>query len=158
MDALRRGWVGLALFFAALVLMPILVFSYHSQEPRSGPAPAASPAPDGRPSRPGPGAVPTPSSTMSVAPFTFAGIHQGETISGFRTIRVETTGYAGTLTYVLNGPIGPYRRDLPGPPYLFTPHPGGWQTSEVPDGLYTLTAILVGAGNTQISISFTVSN
>ncbi|EIV93588.1 hypothetical protein [Frankia sp. QA3] len=151
MDTLRRGWIGLALFFAALLLMPVLVFGYDKD--RSEPHPVATTSltttdPLDSPSPPRP----------TGTPLVFTGIRPGERISGFRTIQVESASYDGPLEYVLNGPIAPFRRDLSQPPYVFNPHAGGWQTTEVPNGEYTLTAIPTEVANDQISITFTVSN
>ncbi|MCM3922604.1 hypothetical protein ND748_13160 [Frankia sp. AiPs1] len=147
MDALRRGWIGLALFFAALIIMPILVFGYAKNQPqRHAVATAADRLVTVAPSPP------------AATPLVFAGIRPGERISGFRTIRVVSTSYSGPLEFVLNGPIAPFRLNLTQPPYVFNPHIGGWKTSEVPNGEYTLTAIPTEAANDHISIVFTVSN
>ncbi|WP_261562737.1 hypothetical protein, partial [Frankia tisae] len=97
---------------------------------------------------------PQPTATLLV----FAGVQPGERISGFRAIRVESASYDGPLEYVLNGPIVPFRLNLNQAPYGFNPHTGGWQTTEVPNGDYTLTAIPTEVASDQISIKFTVSN
>ncbi|WP_235948643.1 hypothetical protein [Candidatus Frankia alpina] len=71
---------------------------------------------------------------------------------------MESANYDGPLEYVLNGPIAPFRLDLERTPYVFNPHASGWQTTEVPNGDYTLTAIPTEVASDQISIKFTVSN
>ncbi|WP_235490818.1 hypothetical protein, partial [Frankia sp. AvcI1] len=106
MDALRRGWIGLALFFAALILMPILVFGYDKNQPQQHAAATATLTATDRVVTAAP--APPPAAT----PLAFTGIRPGERISGFRTIRVVSTGYSGPLEFVLNGPIAPYRLDL----------------------------------------------
>ncbi|KJE21483.1 hypothetical protein FF36_04169 [Frankia torreyi] len=149
MDALRRGWIGLALFFAALILMPILVFGYDKNQPPRHSAVAVT-ATDRL--------VTVAPSQPATTPLAFAGIRPGERIFGFRAIRVVSTRYSGPLEFVLNGPIAPFRLDLSQPPYIFNPHVGGWKTTEVPDGEYTLTAIPTQVANDHISITFTVGN
>ncbi|WP_261569998.1 hypothetical protein [Frankia gtarii] len=141
----------MALFFAALILMPILVFGYAKNQPASHPVATATLTATDRLLAPSP---PRPTGT----PLAFAGIQPGERISGFRVIRVESASYDGPLEYVLNGPIVPFRLNLDRPPYVFNPHAGGWQTTEVPNGDYTLTAIPTEVATEQISITFTVSN
>jgi hypothetical protein len=156
-DALRRGWIGLALFSAALVLMPVLVFAYdkHASVDRaSGTASLQTAAHTPLVDPLGPAVSPPPTGVG----LSFAGVRNGETIFGFRRIQVESNSYGGPLEYVLNGPIPPYQLALSRPPYLFSPQTGGWLTTAVPNGLYTLTAIPTEVANAQISITFTVSN
>ncbi|SNQ47417.1 conserved hypothetical protein [Frankia canadensis] len=156
MDALRRGWVGLALFSAALVLMPILVFSYDKSDQsgtRMDPTVLATfPGALGSPLDPASSPSPNPGGLR------FIGVKDGETISGFRLIQVEAASYTGPLEYVLNGPIQTYDMPVARPPYIFSVASGGWQTTEVPNGQYTLTAIPTEAAYNQISVTFTVSN
>ncbi|MCM3882640.1 hypothetical protein [Frankia sp. R82] len=156
MDALKHGWIGLALFCAALVLMPALVFGYNKDVSRADE--------DRATVSPTTGVVDLPSTRAALAPspgptLAFVGIQPNEPISGFKRIEVESFTYSGPLTWVLNGPIEPYEINLGGPPYVFAPGSDqGWQTRGVANGQYTLAAVPVREPGMTISISFTVSN
>lgn len=160
MDVLKRGWIGLALFLGALILMPILVFGYDKGDngedspPTSSlrPVPVAAAAPP-------PAPLPTvPSPTPTGPGLVFTGIREGDTISGFRQMRVLSDRYTGSILYILNGPIPVYTGTADSAPYLFAPQPGGWQTSQAPNGAYTLTAVPTEAASEAVSVKFTVSN
>ncbi|MEX5633962.1 hypothetical protein [Parafrankia sp. FMc2] len=186
MNAFRRGWIGLALFFSALLLMPLLVVEYQNGTrdtaglaaaeypgiapgvPALGTSPAARPGGASRPG-PGTGAGPSPLATVSAptstpsspdAPAGFAGVTEGETISGFRRITLQTSGSVGRVTFVLTGPTGRhYNVPSAGPPYVFAPHDSGWLTTEVVDGVYFLEAVVDGSGRTPVTtVRFRVSN
>ncbi|CAO5239654.1 hypothetical protein [Frankia sp. AgKG'84/4] len=157
MDSLRRGWIGLVLFLAALVLMPVLVYGYGRSDVAGrgsdalsvdAPAPTATVDPLG----------PMASTAPVDAGLTFTGIREDETIYGFRQIQIESERYSGSIEYVLNGPISPFLTVVGRAPYIFSPQDRGWQTTAVPNGQYTLTAIPTEVANAAISISFTVSN
>ncbi|WP_018638868.1 hypothetical protein [Parafrankia elaeagni] len=191
MNAFRRGWIGLALFFSALLLMPLLVVEYQNGArdtaglaaaeypgiapgvPAAGTSPAARPGSGSRP-EPDTGAGPSPLATVSTptvstptstpsspsTPVGFAGVVEGETISGFRRITLQTSGSVGRVTFVLTGPTGRHY-DVPsaGPPYVFAPHDSGWQTTEVVDGVYFLEAVVDGSGRTPVTtVRFRVAN
>ncbi|MCK9900363.1 hypothetical protein CC117_04600 [Parafrankia colletiae] len=186
MNAFRRGWVGLALFFSALLLMPLLVVEYQNgthdtaglaaaEYPGIAPGvPAVGTSPAARPgsgSRPGSdaGAGPSPLATVSTPTSTpsspgvlvgFAGVTEGETISGFRRITLQTSGSVGRIIFVLTGPTGRhYNVPSAGPPYVFAPHDSGWQTTEVVDGVYFLEAVVDGSGRTPVAtVRFRVTN
>lgn len=155
-DVLKQGWVGLVLFCAALVLMPALVFGYdkgasRDDEVRASPSPTAATT---MPLPVGTGILPAPRPVLA-----FAGIQTGQPIAGFRRIEINSLSYTGPLNWVLNGPIEPYQISLAQPPYIFAPGPDqGWQTDQVPNGQYTLTAIPIREPDMAISVSFTVSN
>ncbi|CAO5170905.1 conserved hypothetical protein [Frankia sp. AiPs1] len=152
MDALKRGWIGLALFCAALVLMPILVLGYEKDTSAADQTHATSvPA----------SATVAPTGTANLRPaLAFAGVQQNDLISGFRVIQVDSLTYAGPLSWVLNGPLAvPFQINVARPPYIFSPgSDGGWQTGQAPDGRYTLTAIPTGAPDKAITVVFTVRN
>ncbi|MCK9897028.1 hypothetical protein [Frankia sp. AgB32] len=157
MDSLRRGWIGLALFLAALVLMPILVYGYdRSNSPGGGADPVSVGAPAPTATIDPLGALASPAPTD--AGLAFTGIRKDETIEGFRQIQIESERYSGSIEYVLNGPISPFLTVVGRAPYIFSPQVGGWQTTAVPNGQYTLTAIPTEIANAAISVSFTVSN
>jgi hypothetical protein len=161
MDALRRGWVGLALFSAALILMPVLVFGYDKgDQPGRRSQLSSTTVPQGVQGLQGLLEFPV-TAAPNVEGLSFDGVREGEILAGFRLIRVVASAhYGGALEFVLNGPIPPWQASLSRPPYTFAPSVGGqgWQTTEVPNGLYTLTAIPTGAASSSISVSFTVRN
>jgi hypothetical protein len=167
-EALRRGWLGLTLFVAALVLMPILVLSYHyglRHNPSTGAATtggsgfADSVDPYGSQSRFGLG----PLSTGAVAPgrtagiLAFDGVKDGDVLRGLATISLRTTGSVGRVNYTLTG-FPDFRWSASGPPYLFSPHANGWRTDEAADGQYVLTATPVDSQIPPRSVSFEVRN
>ncbi len=157
MDSLRRGWIGLVLFLAALVLMPILVYQYDRSDVAGRGSDAVSvnaPTPTATVDPLGPMDSPTPVDAGLI----FTGIREDETIYGFRQIQIESERYSGSIEYVLNGPISPFLTVVGRAPYIFSPQDRGWQTSAVPNGQYTLTAIPTEIANAAISVSFTVSN
>ena len=153
MDALRRGWVGLALFLTALVLMPVLVLDYHerlSQENAESELKAESIVPS-----PGPTAPPPPSPDVLRG---FLGVVEGATLSGMVHITLDTVQDIGPVEYLLIGPAGRYARVADEMPYLFAPHGTGWDTRQVPDGVYTLRAHPERMDVRQLSVSFIVRN
>jgi hypothetical protein len=157
-DAVRRGYLGLMLFIIALVLMPLLVIDYHRQTETDGGG-AKSPALAGASSRAptgggaGPSAAPVEFRPVIV---TFQGVEDGQTLRGDVAITLITTGDVGPINYTLAGAPGQWLAESS--PYLFSPHPGGWRTTQVSNGDYTLTATPL---NTQIgarSVHFLVQN
>ncbi|MEX5711786.1 MULTISPECIES: hypothetical protein [unclassified Parafrankia] len=155
MDAFRRGWVGLALFLAALIMMPVLVVEYHSRlsddarysgvDAESIIPPVTSTAP---PRTAPPGVI-----------VGFNGVLENETLRGFRHISLETTGDIGEIHYTLTGPTGSrYPMTVSVAPYLFAPHQTGWETSAVMDGVYSLEARAERPGVPARSITFTIQN
>jgi hypothetical protein len=148
-DAVRRGYLGLMLFIIALVLMPLLVIDYHRQaDADSGTKTPASAS----------AAADTATTPVEFRPLivTFQGVEDGQTLRGDVTITLITTGDVGPINYTLAGIPGQWTAE--NSPYLFSPHPGGWRTSQAPNGDYTLTATPI---NTQIgarSVHFRIQN
>ncbi|MDT3440565.1 MULTISPECIES: hypothetical protein [unclassified Pseudofrankia] len=170
MDAVRRGYLGLMLFIAALVLMPLLIVDYHRQTEAKAddrvsadvadttPDPA-SPT-DGGTLAPKASATPTftaPATLGATSPIVgFQGVEDGQTLKGDVQITLLTVGDIGVVNYTLSGYPTPWL--ALSPPYLFAPHPVGWQTTAVPDGQYTLTATPVNTRISSRSVSFRVQN
>jgi hypothetical protein len=145
------------LFIIALVLMPLLVIDYHRQNEKDGGAktPVSSDASVGAAGSAGPG-KPTTSVEFRPVIVTFQGVEDGQTLRGDVQITLITTGDVGPINYTLVGAPGQWTAESS--PYLFSPHPGGWHTTQVPNGDYTLTATPL---NTQInsrSVHFLVQN
>jgi hypothetical protein len=165
-DAVRRGYLGLMLFIAALVLMPLLIVDYHRQtgakaDDRESAVPASpSPANAGPVAaiRPTPTVGATASATLGAAPMivSFQGVVEGQTLHGDVQITLVTVGDVGAVKYTLSGFGSPWL--AVSPPYLFAPHPVGWQTSAVADGSYTLTATPLDTRVSARSVHFSVLN
>lgn len=158
MDAVRRGYLGLMLFIIALVLMPLLVIDYHRKsEPDPGKGtPASTNLPVSGAS--GGAGEPTASSAVDFRPeiVSFQGVANGGTLHGIVMITLITAGDVGPVIYKLAGIPGQWMAQSS--PYLFSPYPGGWQTSQVPNGSYTLTATPVNSQVSPRSVHFRVEN
>jgi oligoribonuclease len=181
-DALRRGWLGLLLLLAALVLMPVLLIDYHRhmavdtvvtataapQVPTddgragTGPSPTAggSSAAAGNPW--GTATATPPNTTPIASPLPaiigFAGVWEGASLHGFVKIRLNTVGRVGPVEYILIGTGFEYRQDATGPTNLFSPHSSGWDTTAVANGDYTLTAAPQNTQISSITVHFRVRN
>ncbi|MBX6390142.1 MAG: hypothetical protein IRZ08_14310 [Frankia sp.] len=158
MDAVRRGYLGLMLFIAALVLMPLLVLDYHR---RTGDDDSTAPtlAGAGRSAiLPGTAGTANPLTEPSPAEgiVGFAGVIDGQELHGTVRITLTTRGEIGPVTFTLTG--YQQRWEAPGPPYLFAPHPDGWQTTAVANGQYTLTATPADPRLGPRSVTFQVRN
>lgn len=159
-DAIRRGYLGLMLFIAALVLMPLLVFDYHRQTEAKAddnePAPAASasvvasPVDAGAPER----VLATPSELPKIV--RFQGVEDGKSISGDVQITLVTIGDVGAINYTLSKYNGNWSARTA--PYLFAPHSMGWRTTVVPNGEYTLTATPIDVRIRSLAVTFRVQN
>ncbi|OHV34411.1 MULTISPECIES: hypothetical protein [Pseudofrankia] len=170
MDAVRRGYLGLMLFIAALVLMPLLIVDYNRQteakaDDRGSSAavgPATTIAPTARPTTASPadGGAPTPtaSTTLDTGPriFGFQGVEDGQTLHGDVQITLVTVGDVGPVNYTLSGFDSPWL--AVSSPYLFAPHPVGWETAAVRNGQYTLTATPTNPQFSPRSVRFSVQN
>ncbi|WP_045877960.1 hypothetical protein [Pseudofrankia sp. DC12] len=156
MDAVRRGYLGLMLFIIALVLMPLLVIDYHRQTEKDdgGVRNRALAGATATPSR-GAGAS---SAQVDLRPAieTFQGVEDGQTLRGDVAITLITTGGVGPISYTLVGFPGQWTAESS--PYLFSPQPGGWRTSQVPNGDYTLMATPINTQITPRSVHFLVQN
>ncbi|OAA20976.1 hypothetical protein UG55_106612 [Frankia sp. EI5c] len=156
-DAFRRGWVGLALFFSALVLMPILVLEFRGSEAGGSELTAAESA-AARQETPAPGAG-TPTSAVPGVLVRFDGIVEGAYLHDFQRITLVTMGDVDGIVYTLTGPTGKqYIVNAPEPPYTFAPHPNGWETTEVINGPYSLKATAGNPGINPATISFWIYN
>ncbi|ONH33219.1 hypothetical protein [Pseudofrankia asymbiotica] len=170
MDAVRRGYLGLILFIAALVLMPLLIVDYHRQteakadDRRSAavvdtPPDPTSPA-DGEALSPTASAAPTSAAPVALGAtpliVRFLGVEDGRPLKGDVQITLDTEGDVGVVNYTLSGFSTPWL--ALSPPYLFAPHPGGWHTAAAPNGQYTLTATPVDTRISPRSVTFLVQN
>lgn len=169
MDAFRRGWVGLILFCSAIVLIPVLVANFQGGVSSAAELTAADRSDTLRPAADRvTDAARTPSSPPASAPTTsaapralvrFGGVSEGEIIHDFVRITLETTGRIDKISYLLTGPTGKqYVVDATEAPYAFAPHPSGWQTNEVIDGVYTLRATVGDPRVTPVTIRFEIRN
>ncbi|MBL7502379.1 hypothetical protein I6A84_19145 [Frankia sp. CNm7] len=158
MDAVRRGYLGLMLFIAALVLMPLLVVDYHRQTEDKADAAAdtraeltARPATDG-------GAPLSTSSPAAALPriLGFINVDDGQVLRGTVRITLATIGDIGPITYTLTGHAGQWPAITV--PYLFSPHDGGWDTTAISNGVYTLTATPANTRISPRSVSFQIYN
>jgi hypothetical protein len=183
MEALKRGWVGLLLLFAALVLMPVLLIDYHRRMQGDAVVTAATTAPrahiDDGPSRTGssptggwtsaptgaprgaatatpPSAAPTASPLPAI--LGFAGVSEGASLHGFVKITLNTVGRVGPVEYILIGTGFEYRQAATGQTNLFSPHSTGWDTTAVTNGYYTLTAAPTNTQITSVTVHFRVRN
>jgi hypothetical protein len=162
-DAVRRGYLGLMLFIIALVLMPLLVVDYHrhtaSDDKKRAPALVDVSTTARATTVPGaPSAAPTAAPTAATGPaiVTFLGVEAGATLTGDVAITLITTGDVGPVSYTLRGFPGQWF--AANSPYLFSPHPGGWQTTQVVNGTYTLIATPVDSRIKDLSVTFRVQN
>ncbi|WP_035956636.1 hypothetical protein [Parafrankia sp. EUN1f] len=162
MDAFRRGWLGLALFLSALVLMPVLVVQFQHDASRASEAADDLAAQQTTPASSQPaqtGMIMAPTSAPPGTLTRFEGVAEGTIIQGFQRITLSTTGQVGGIRYTLTGPGDySYTLDAQTAPYLFNPHPGGWLTSDVDDGLYTLRAAATNPGIAPATIRFRIQN
>lgn len=157
MDAFRRGWIGLALFCAALVLMPVLVTQFDGDASEAGSS--ASTASVTSAPRASATEWPSPTRTPVGQIRGFLGVIEGEVHRGFLRIALETSGLIGTVTYTLSRQDGYQHigiaRDAP---YVFAPHQHGWQTTAVADGDYVLEARADNPSVMPATIHFTIQN
>jgi len=158
-DAVRRGYLGLMLFIIALVLMPLLVVDYHRKsEADSGKTTPASPNLPVSGAAGGGAGAPTASPAVDFRPriVSFEGVAEGGTLNGVVMISLITAGDVGPIIYKLAGIPGQWTAQSS--PYLFSPYPGGWRTSQVPNGSYTLTATPLNPQVSPRSVHFRVEN
>jgi hypothetical protein len=149
-----RGQLGLTFLVAALVLMPILVFSY--DQPRAADATSAGILPTlATP------AAPTTPPPDGPAILDIKGVGDGRPLRGSVQIYAFTQGELGGIVFHVEGDNAEFSWLAERTPYLLDPHypsRGGWDTTYVPNGDYTLTATSVTFPEVWKSVQFIVRN
>lgn len=149
-----RGRLGLVFLVAALVLMPVLVFSYN---PSSGSGPtvvkvaSVPPQPTAGTSRP-------PGAPAIVA---IVGVGSGLPLRGSTQIYAYAEGNVGGVLFRVDGEHVTFFYLAERAPYLLDPHEpkrGVWDTAFVPNGEYTLTATSTADPSAWRAVRFIVRN
>lgn len=154
MDSQDGGRLGLVFLAAALVLMPVLVFSYN---PPAGSA-AAVVNVSTVPSQPPPGALRLPGAPAIVA---IDGVGSGLPLRGSIRIYAFTEGNVGGVLFRVDGENVSFFYLAGRAPYLLDPHEpklGGWDTTFVPNGEYMLTATSTADPSAWKSVRIIVHN
>jgi hypothetical protein len=87
----------------------------------------------------------------------FAGVTPGAIVSGQIQIRAIVAGTLNAVTYTLDGSVL-ISYDSLWQPYLFSPDGLGLDTTKIPNGVYTLTAMPRDSNAIPASITFQVAN
>jgi hypothetical protein len=87
----------------------------------------------------------------------FAGVAPGATVSGQVQIRAIVSGTLNAITYTLNGSVL-ISYDSLWQPFLFAPDGMGLDTTKLPNGVYTLTAMPRDSAAVPASITFRIVN
>lgn len=87
----------------------------------------------------------------------FGGVAPGGTVSGQVQIRAIVTGTLNAITYTLNGPML-ISYDSLWAPYLFSPDGMGLDTTRLPNGIYTLTAMPRDSAGVPATLTFRIAN
>jgi hypothetical protein len=154
------GWLGLFFFVSALIMMPLLVFTYdapkrsvHSASPDAAPdagasagdrahASASASASASAPVGASIGALAAGEQPPSGEIHGFTGL-DGRPLRGVVRIGIQYSGSVGRVRYDVRDDKPRFRYVAAGPPYLLDPHDpkiDGWDTNFLPDGEYTITA------------------
>ncbi len=184
---LRRGGLGIAMFATALALMPVLVVWYqHHPVPAAGgstlttdeparpgdtttvvpastdTAAPASPAPRWTPSNRASGAAAASPVLLGftgiVSGRVVSGVVQDGVVSGVVQIELAVSGSPGTILFNLSGSVLASSTAATGPPFLFQPQEGPWNTTRFPNGRYVLTATAIQQSIPPLSVTFQVIN
>jgi hypothetical protein len=137
---------------AALLLMPVLVFTYD-------PGPDT-PTVTARP-LPAPSAASTTRHPDGVAIIRLEGVGEGFPLRGSVQIYAFVQGDVGGVRFSVEGPTVSFSYVARNAPYLLDPHEprlGSWDTTFVPNGEYTLTASSVAYPGASRSVRFVVRN
>jgi hypothetical protein len=149
------GWLGLFFFVSALIMMPLLVFTYDAPKRTvtSTSDDAATGAPVGagaRPSASASASAPVGASIGALAAGEpppageireFTGL-DGRPLRGVVRIGIQYSGAVGPVRYDVRDDKPRFHYVASQPPYLLDPHEpkiDGWNTRLVPDGEYTIT-------------------
>lgn len=138
---------------AAVLLMPVLVFTYDPKPDTAAVTAETPPAP--------PPAASTTPPPAGVAIVKLEGVGDGFPLRGTALIYAFVQGDVGGVRFSVVGPTVSFSYVARNAPYLLDPHEprrGNWDTRFVPNGEYTLTASSVTYPSVSRSVRFVVRN